>query len=163
MNSAQIPVSCPTCGALFASRAFAISGNVKNLTLIGNKETCPNCGEMANIVDGVFDVADNVLSVVKAPQITKEMLKALEVAIREAYEQKRPAEDLAEEVEKIDPSFGEIVRESGKNSTLYVASLLIILAAIRSCSVDVEIDANELIDQMRDAPPTEIMGDGAKE
>jgi hypothetical protein len=153
----MIPVSCPHCGALFASRAFHISGNVQGLTLIGNKESCPFCGQMAHIADGVFDVADNVLSVVSAPNVTKQMLAAFEAAVKKAYAEKAAPEQLAKEVEKIDPSFGEVVRKVGKNNHLYLASLLIALAAIKSCSVDIKLDANRLIDQLTNSPPTAVV------
>ena len=153
MNNALIPVSCPYCGALFASRAFHISGNVQGLTLSGNKETCPYCGNMAHIADGVFNVANSVLSVVSAPNITKQMLAAFEAAVKKAYAEKTAPEQLAKEVEKIDPSFGDAVRKAGNNNHLYVASLLIALAAIKSCSVDVKLDANRLIEQLTNSPP----------
>lgn len=160
MNGATIPASCPNCGALFASRAFNISGNVGTLTLIGNKETCPFCGGWADIVDGVFTIANNVISVVSAPNITKQKLYAFERAVRAAYEAKTEPEHLAKEVEKIDPSFGQVVRNNiGKNKNLYAATLLICLAAIKSCSVDVEVklDANRLIEQLTNAPPAATM------
>ena len=156
MSGVQIPALCSSCGALFASRAFNISGNVKNLTLSGNKETCPFCGGWANIADGVFDVAGNVLSIVSAPNITKQMLGAFGAAVKKAYEVKKPPEELAKEVEKIDPSFGEIIRKSGSNKKLYLVSLLLIVAAIKSCNVDVKLDANRLIDQIRGTPPAAV-------
>jgi hypothetical protein len=156
MSRALIPVSCPHCGALFAPRAFHISGNVQGLTLSGNKETCPFCGNMAHIADGVFNVAVNVLSVVSAPNITKQMLAAFEAAVKKAVVEKITAEQLAKEVEKIDPSFGEVVRKVGKNNHLYIASLLIALAAIKSCTVDIKLDANHLIEQLTNSPPAAI-------
>ncbi len=154
MSTAQIPASCPSCGALFASRAFAISGSIKNLTLIGNKETCPFCGGWANIADGVFDVAGNVLSVVSAPNITKQMLAAFSAAVTKAYEEKKPAEELAKEVEKIDPAFGDVIRRSGGNKQFYLVSLVLIVAAIKSCNLDVKLDANQLIEQIQGSAPS---------
>ncbi len=156
MSGVRIPALCSSCGALFASRAFNISGDVKNLTLSGNKETCPFCGAWADIADGVFDVADNVLSIVSAPNITKQMLGAFGKAVKKAYEVKKPPEELATEVEKIDPSFGEIIRKSGSNKRFYLVSLLLIVAAIKSCNVDVKLDANRLIDQIRGTPPAAV-------
>ena len=90
MSAVQVPASCPSCRALFASRALHIGGNVKNVTLIGNKETCPFCGGWAYLADGVFDVADNILSVVAAPNVTRQMLAAFGAAVKQAYEEKKP-------------------------------------------------------------------------
>lgn len=157
MSNVMIPVSCSHCGALFASRAFRISGNVEGLTLIGNMESCPFCGQMAHIADGVFNVAGNVLSVVAAPNVTKQMLVAFDTAVKKAYAEKTAPEQLAKEVEKIDPSFGVIVRKVGKNKHLYLASLLIVLAAIKSCSLDIKVDANRLIDQLTNSPPPAVV------
>lgn len=134
-----------------------VSGNVKILTLSGNEETCPFCGEWAQIADGVFNVADNILSVIAAPNITKQMLAAFSSAIRLGYVQKKPPEELAKEVEKIDPSFGEVIRKSGSNKQFYLVALLLILAAIKSCSVEVKLDANRLIDQIQGTPPAVVM------
>lgn len=157
MRPVQIPALCPSCGALFASRMLAISGNVKNLKLSGNKETCPFCGEWAQVADGIFNVADNILSVIAAPKITNQMLAAFSTAIKTGYEQKKPPEELAREVEKIDPSFGEVIRKSGSNKQFYLVALLLILAAIKSCSFEVKLDANRLIDQIQGTPPSIVM------
>lgn len=156
MNAAIIPVACPNCGALFASRGIQISGNVRNLTLSGNKETCPFCGGWANIADGIFNVADNIISVVTAPNITRQMLVAFSVAVKKAYVEKKPPEDLANEVGKIEPSFGDVVRKSGGDTKLYVVVLLLILAAIRTCNLDMKLDVNNLIEQMKGKPPAVV-------
>jgi hypothetical protein len=157
MNTTLIPVSCPHCGALFASRAFHINGNVQRLMLSGNRETCPYCGNMAHVADGVFNVAKNVLSVVSAPNITKQMLTAFEAAVRKAYTEKTAPELLASEVEKIDPTFGDAFRKAGNNNQLYAASLLIALVAIKSCTLDVKLDANRLIEQLTNSPPAIVI------
>lgn len=156
MGSVLIPALCSSCGALFASRTISIGGNVENLTLSGNKETCPYCGGSANLADGVFDVAGNILSVVSAPNVTKQMLAAFATAVKKAYEERKPLEELAKEVEKIDPTFGEIIRKAGTNSRFYIVALLLTLSAIKSCSVDVKLDANQLIDQIRDKSPAAV-------
>jgi hypothetical protein len=156
MPPALIPVSCPHCGALFASRAFHITGNVQRLLLSGNRETCPYCGNMAHVADGLFNVAKNVLSVVAAPNITKQMLAAFEAAVRKAYTEKTPPEQLAREVEKIDPTFGDAFRKAGKNN-LYAVSLVFALFAIKSCNLDIKLDANRLIEQLTNSPPAIVI------
>jgi hypothetical protein len=120
-------------------------------------ESCPFCGGMAHIADGVFNVANNVLSVVSAPSVTKQMLAAFERAIQVAYANKTAPEQLAKEVEKIDPSFGDAVRKAGSFNHLYLSALIIFLAAIKSCSVEVKLDANRLIDQLTDKQPAVIV------
>lgn len=159
MGTTVIPVYCPHCRALFASRAFRNMGNAKGLRLAGNMESCPRCGQLARVAVGVFDIANSVISVVSAPNVTKQMLLAFEAAVQKAYAQKMTPENLAEQVGKIDPSFGEIVRKVGTN----VVGLLILLAAIKSCSVDIKLDANRLIDQLTNAPPAAEVSENPNE
>lgn len=154
MTGIVIPASCPNCGGFFASRAFSISGNIQRMVLSGNRETCPFCGGMANIVDGIFNVANDVLSVVSAPNVTKQMLASFEEAIQFAYAHKSSPAQLASEVEKIDPSFAEVVRNTGASNNLYLGVLMIILMAIKSCSLEIKIDANQLIEQMTNKDPS---------
>jgi hypothetical protein len=154
-----IPAFCPSCGALFPSRAMGMmfgGGHVKGVTLRGNVETCPHCGGLANIADGVFDIAGDVITVVSAPRITMEMLAAFRLAVQKAYTEKKPPETLAKEVEKIDPAFGDVIRKSGNN---YLLVLLLIILAIKSCSVSVgiKLDVNRLIEQMQNTPPAAVI------
>jgi hypothetical protein len=158
MTRAVIPAACPSCGALFVSRFISVGGDVKDLMLSNNRETCPYCGAMANTADGIFDVTDGILSVVSAPNITRQMLANFEAAVKSAYANKTPPEQLAREVESIDKSLGDVVRKVGKNNHLYIAALLVILAAIKSCNVDVKVDANRLIEQVTQSPPAAVVG-----
>ena len=128
---------------------------IKGLTLSENRESCPFCGELADIAEGVFDVAGSTLSVITAPRVTKEMLAALGDAVRSAYETDKSAEELAAEVERIDPAFGDLVREAG-GGKLFRTALLLILAAIATCDVDITLDLNELVDQVRGKPPNSL-------
>ena len=156
MSKTVIPAHCPNCGALFRSRLLSISGNVKNLTLSGNTETCPKCGNQARIAEGVFDIADGIITIVSAPPITKEMLARFgDIAIK-AYEEKADPEILAKQADEIDPTLGKLVRSLGSNKPLYLTGLLLLILTIRSCNLNIDIDVNELIDQLNEANPTDI-------
>ena len=165
MGRAIIPVYCANCGALFSSRALDFRGSIRNLQIRNCREDCPFCGQMAQIVDGVFHVADGVLSIVSAPSVTKQMLAALEAVVTKAYREKQPSEELAKEVEKIDPTFGDVVRKACLKVGLPLV-LMILLAAIKSCSVDakvdVKLDANRLIEQLMNTPPAASAHEKAK-
>jgi len=156
MTSTVIPALCPSCGAVFQSRLLSTSGNVKNLTLSGNKETCPFCGNMANTAEGVFDIANGIISVISAPQITNQMLQALGAIVKKACEEKTDPEVIAKEVEKLDPSLGEMIRAISKSKSLYLTGLLLIILAVKSCSLNISLDINQLIDQVRDVAPSTI-------
>lgn len=156
MSKAVIPAHCPNCGAVFRSRLLSISGNVKNLTLSGNTESCPFCGSRANTAEGVFDIADGVITVISAPHITAEILMAFGAVVKKAYAEKTDPEDLAKQAEKIDPTLGKLVRSVSSSKPYYLTSLLIIFLVIKSCNLKIDLDVNRLIDQMKGLAPTEI-------
>ena len=84
------------------------------------------------------------------------MLAALSDAVRSAYETSKSADEVAAEVERINPAFGALVREAARGK-LFRTALLLILAAIATCDVDITLDVNELIDQVRDDSPRTLM------
>ena len=156
--STQIPAYCPSCGAVFASRLL-LSGDVSNLTLQGNKESCPFCGGMADTAEGVFDIAKDIISVISAPRITHQMLSTFSVAVERAYAKKTPPEELIKTAEAIDPSLGKTIRKICEiKKPYYFAGLLIILLVIKSCNLNlnVTLDVNQLIDQLKSTSPTMI-------
>ncbi len=145
---ASIPVYCPSCRALFASRAFQITGSVRNLTLAGNRETCPNCGKMASIVDGVFDSADGVLKLIDGPQFTKEILEKFSALVVRAQRQEINSEQLRDEASKLDPKLGAAVeRAKASGLPFWTAVLLLSVTALHSCKIDAKIDLNRAFDQ----------------
>jgi hypothetical protein len=156
MASTMIPAHCPSCGAVFQSRLLSISGDVKKLTLSGNKETCPFCGNMANTAEGVFDIANSVISVISAPKITNQMLQTLGAIVKTAYKEKSDPEVVAQEAEEIEPSLGKIIRTISKRKSLYLTGLLLIILTIKSCSLNISLDVNQLIDQLRGVAPNTI-------
>jgi hypothetical protein len=157
MPSVLIPSLCTSCGSIFASRLFNISGNIKNIVLSNNQETCPHCGGIAHLSDGVFTVAEGALSIISAPELTKVMLNTLMVQVQKAYKKKTSAEELANTVEEIDPGLAKIIRTlGGSNNVNYVAVLLIILMALKSCSLDIKLDANQLIEQLKNTTPEQV-------
>jgi hypothetical protein len=85
------------------------------------------------------------------------MLKAVSSAFRRAYKEQTGPEELAKEVEKLSPALGNLVREVGKSRTLYVSLLVIVLFAIKSCTVEVKVDANRLIDQLTGRAPANVI------
>ena len=159
--SGGVPIlaSCPNCGAIFPSAFGSMfgSGTARRVGFEGNTETCRFCGGEARTADGVFDITRNVITAVSAPHITLVMLAAFEAAVRRAYKEKKAPEELAKDVEKIDPTFGAVVRETGSRSNghFYRYALLAILATIASCNVklDARLDLNQLMDQLRNTPP----------
>ena len=134
MTSVTLPSHCPSCGAIFASRAYSISG--KSISLSDNTEMCPFCGEEAYLAEGVFDIAENMISIISAPDITKEMLMKLGAAVQEAYKKETGPEELIRTAESIDPKLATAVKNIVSNKKLYFVGLFILAMAIKQCSLD---------------------------
>ncbi|NNN16369.1 MAG: hypothetical protein HKL82_11025 [Acidimicrobiaceae bacterium] len=95
-------VFCPN-GHVFESRGFRIE-NARHVTLQGNRETCPSCGAMAEIMDGEFDFIRDTITVLSAPQITINRLQALERLLRQGAD--RPPEEVVRAIGEEAPDLG---------------------------------------------------------
>ncbi|MCV0395900.1 MAG: zinc ribbon domain-containing protein [Rhizobiaceae bacterium] len=150
MRMVAIPVYCPHCGNLFASRAIRISGNVRNLTLKGCRETCPRCGQMATMVNGVFDAADGVLTEIKASNFARPVLEEFAALLARTQLQQVSQGDLETQAAEIDPKLGKLVAAmGGKGIGVLGAVLLVIMIVLQRCNfnLDVAVDMNRLVDQ----------------
>lgn len=150
---ATIPSHCHSCGAVFPSRMISIEGNVQGLTLSNNSESCPFCGGRAFLADGVFNIANDVISVISAPRFTFEMLQKLGVAVAEAYKDPSKTAQLNEIAETIDPELAGVVKKLTSSNRLTMVGLFLLAMAIKSCSLNVDLDVNKLIDQLKEQPP----------
>lgn len=92
------PAFCPTCGNIFQSRLLATEGPATNITLSGNRETCPVCGGWAELPDGTFNVADDTIEVLSASRLTRERLLRLEAILGQARAGEMPVETAAEAI-----------------------------------------------------------------
>ena len=151
-----IPVYCPNCGAIFRSRGFGTldspavaNSDIRKLTLGGNRETCINCGKMANIVDGVFDVSRNALTLLQGPQITVDVLKAFSELLEKVRQNTITQDELQNEAEKLNPELGKAVSEIRKHPNLLPFAVVLLIVALQSCDFNFEatVDLNKLLDQ----------------
>jgi hypothetical protein len=154
----SVPVYCPHCGALFSSRAFHFGGNVRNLRLEGNRETCVNCGQLANIVDGTFDISEGVLSLISGPQFTRDVLKAFAELVQRAVNREITPAELQEQAEAIDPELGRAVSKVRASSPYALAILVMIMLTLKNCNfnIDAKVDVNKLWDQWTAAAQEEV-------
>jgi|RhiMethySRZTD1v2_1073278.scaffolds.fasta_scaffold761862_2 hypothetical protein len=149
----MIPVYCEHCGAMFSSRMFNFGPNarVASMHLEGNKETCPNCGEMASIVDGVFEVSGNILKLVSGPQFTKVLLSQFAHLLEQARRREIEPEELEKKATELNGELGQVVKQMRASGMRLMPVLLIMLAALHSCKfemkVDAKLDVNDLLRQ----------------
>ncbi len=166
MKPISVPVYCPACGAIFPSASLSFGNDVKGLVLNRNLERCTQCGGIAQVVDGVFDIANNIISVISAPKYTHDILTQLEHAAREAYHDKINIEELAEKADQVNPELGKTIRSPVFRGTYkpgIIILLLIIVKAISSCisnvdtNLNVDINVNEIIEQLCNRNQQEII------
>lgn len=146
----MIPSYCPNCGNLFQSRAFHFSGNVGQVTLQGNRETCPRCGRWANIADGVFEITHGALRLIQGSRATQDMLDRFAEMLQQANDGKLSPSDLEERAADLKPELGQAVAEMRRGSgTLWSAAVLVVLTALTGCKVNLnaDVDLNRLVDQ----------------
>ena len=116
MPERPIPAFCSNCGTLFPSSVVGfdgaaettliglVGGRIENLNIQGFSQTCPNCGQLAQVAEGHFaNVTRGSLSIISAPELTHEMLRAYAKLLGMVLENKLPADALTKEAEKIHP------------------------------------------------------------
>jgi hypothetical protein len=132
---------------------FSIEGNVQGLTLSNNSEPCPFCNGRAYLAEGVFNIANDVISIIRAPRFTFEMLQKFSVAVAEAYKDPNKTDQLNEIAKSIDPELADVVKKITSGNNITKVGLFLLAMAIKSCSVNVDLDVNKLIDQLKEQPP----------
>lgn len=137
---------CSSCGAIFQSRIIKID-NVVNLTLSNIEETCPHCGGVANIAEGVFSATNGMLSIISAPDITQKMYQEFLGLAKKAKNKKLEDSDFISAAKAIDPRLGTVAILATRNKKL--ATLVFLIIWLKSCvAFDVKLDANQLYDQI---------------
>lgn len=127
----HIPAFCDNCGAAFNSGI--VVENCRSLHLSGNRSgPCPRCGSMGSVIDGVFNVAGDVIEILSAPQRTIDSLQKLSDILKAAAAKNQSAEEIAKNIEKDTPEFSGISKYIPKNATELVAWLTLILLAIQT-------------------------------
>lgn len=130
-NGPPLPVLCPSCKSIFASRNYNFGGAYFNAW--DNEETCAECGsEHARLSEGLFDLAGETVRVLNAPDITYAMLKAISGIAEAVAEGKIPVESAIAKYSTINPGIGRLARMAMKygHSALFLFSAVAgILAA----------------------------------
>lgn len=70
------PVFCPKCGLLFQSNAINMSGS-GTIVFENCGESCPQCGSVANIIDGEYQFYNGIINTVKGGKFAKDAVEKL--------------------------------------------------------------------------------------
>lgn len=140
-----IPAHCTKCGAVFVSPQLNFP-NARGITIIDVGVSCPNCGGMADAIEGTFDFVGNFIKVYPGtPRRTIAILSVLQKALRESQE---GAVDTAviDTIAKASPALAkEISKKLSSHKGLILSGLL--MALLAGCSQS--INWNQMVDQVR--------------
>ena len=159
-----LPAACARCGAIFwvpmpfvGLGTYHFGSNVTNCPILG-------CGGWADIANGIFEFTRDGVAVISAPDVTVEMLRALRVVLRDAYEQDLPVEEVKQRAESINPTFGGLYDPAAWKVQTKVALIgaltAIIVALINSrdqwVTVNVNLDPTGIITAIQNIPAKRI-------
>ncbi len=94
----HLPALCPNAH-LFPS-GFALGPDVSGATFVGNRQQCPVCGAMAQVLDGVYEttIGPDGSLLATAKQMRLDQLQRLREVLDEAEAVDRPVEEAIEAV-----------------------------------------------------------------
>lgn len=106
-------VSCPNCGLKFESNVINLR-NAVNVKMYSNKVSCPRCGEMANLADGIYNFdnqgnAIKIANMLRNANISQESLRQL-MAVLEQTNKNQTSDEFKEKINQIDPIIGSILK-----------------------------------------------------
>lgn len=141
-----IPAVCAR-GHVFIPRSMLIQGNVRGLRLQDNSVgACPRCGAPAALIDGDFDVKDDEIITLDAPQRTKDALAALKKALDDTRSGRNP-DEIVSELKNFDPKIAHYASAAVKSGGSGALILLLIFFLTGCLKTEGKVDWNMLFDQ----------------
>ena len=145
--SGGVPTVCDHCGWRGLAPGV-IGGSVQGLEMTGNRYLCPECGRWARIVDGTYDIDDDVFTmtggseqswrefveIMSDERWTLDRAQRVERALRSPGHGGKP-EHVVEQVARIDPQLGGWLQRMSNEPTVVAATIGlvgVIIAAIIS-------------------------------
>ena len=155
-----LPAACAKCGAVFwmpmpfvGTGTYRFGSNVTNCPVRG-------CGGWADIAEGLFEFTRDGISVISAPDVTIEMLRALRALLHDAYEQDLSVEEVRKRAESINPNFGGLFDPAAwrleTKVALIGAATAIVVALINArdqpVTVNVNLDPSAILTAIQKIP-----------
>ena len=125
----SIPAFCNNCGLIFNS-GFSFEGNIQNIQMTGNTSQCPNCGNVATVPDGLYNITNNTIELLKGPDISVQRLKALKRFVTDLQNKELTEEELTKTISKDAPELSSIVDALPKTRNELYAFLAVIISVI---------------------------------
>lgn len=142
----RVPAVCSHCGLVFRSMIRVLG--TMSVHSERSSQTCPRCGQMAEISEGTFFLVNDVLTAVQGPEVTKVALQKLQEIVEQAQSTGLSNDELAKQIAQVNPSLGAAIARNLRLPVAFV--VLVCLAAIKSCTLNLNLDVNQLVDQLRE-------------
>lgn len=152
---AMVPAICDRCGGVFGSEGFIGGSNAKNITMVGNKVgPCPNCGGMGSIPDGVYDIQDNTLKVIKTSGTSPETLQSLIGLLESLGRGEASSSQVINRVEQEAPALAPTVRKALEKSdpAKWITLLIAIITLYLQATAAQPPSADEVAESIREKP-----------
>lgn len=154
---AGIPASCTRCGAVFVSRMFNVRPGA-SVHLSGVRTNCKFCGGYAVFADGLYEMADEVLTFVRSPAMTPDKLARIAAATQSAVIQNQPSAEVSSALDSIDPKLGALFRAAtAKHKGL--TFLLVLAVAVQAANgmISLANGALDLYDRLSGRHPATVV------
>jgi hypothetical protein len=103
---------------------IALEGTARNITLEGNREQCPRCGELAELPDGTFNVVGETIEVLSASRLTRARLLRLADILGQARAGDLAPEAAAEAIASEAPALNPLLERFGPKMRMALLALL---------------------------------------
>lgn len=123
------PACCLTCGYVSPSGVSVDSST--NFISHGNISTCPRCGGIAMMPDGIMEIFGNTVRLASGPEFTKEMFEAIGVVVEDLRQGKISLSQAIEKVTVVSPPAGAAFREW----SLYGMAFIGMMCSVMSLSL----------------------------
>lgn len=158
---ASIPGYCPHCGCIFDGSGGIHIKNSVGVTVSRSRMTCPNCGRMANLVDGTFNERGQGLELVSGPPLTRVVLDQLNELARRAKADQVTPEKIIEEAEAVAPEVARVLRRVPLSNVISIFLALVAIYMAYQDRQDSRAFQQEVLDLLRTPIATveETVGD----
>ncbi len=125
----HLPAFCDSCDTIFNSGIFVT--NSSEIGVVDCKSgPCPSCGGMGHIPDGIYNIIDNAIQVLTAPQRTIDELRRFAALIKSAKENKLSSKELSDNLAQELPELSSLSDIWPKTRNELYQIILIIIALI---------------------------------
>lgn len=125
---AQVPAFCDNCGNAFITSNF-IDGDA-NVSLKNVVISCPNCGSIAKVPDGIYQFIGDTIKILSAPYSSYLKIQRLTEILQRAKEKKASAKETSKIIEEELPEFSGIAQYLKQQTPTIVIGVIQILLGI---------------------------------